>query len=88
MRTVRYTTQFKKDVKRAHQRGLDMEIMKGVIATLAQVEVLDSRFRDHALLGQYAGTRECHLQPDWLLIYRIIGEELVLVRTGSHVDLF
>lgn len=88
MRTVRYTTQFKKDIKRVQRRGRDLDIMKGVITSLAQGTVLDTRFRDHALLGQYTGMRECHLQPDWLLIYRILDEELILTRTGSHADLF
>lgn len=88
MRTVRYTSQFKKDLKLVQRRGRNVVKLKEAIGTLARGESLDARYRDHALMGQFAGTRECHLQPDWLLIYRIIDEDLILVRTGSHADLF
>ena len=65
-----------------------MDALKGVVAKLANEEPLEHRFRDHALTGNYVGTRECHLQPDWLLIYRLVDDNLILVRTGSHADLF
>jgi mRNA interferase YafQ len=59
-----------------------------VIAKLAAGEALDAKFKDHAIQGDYVGTRDCHVNPDWLLIYAIIGDELHLVRTGSHTELF
>jgi mRNA interferase YafQ len=86
--TVRYTSQFKKDLKLAQRRGHSVEKLKEIIQILARGESLNARYRDHALLGQYTGTRECHVQPDWLLIYRIVDDDLILVRTGSHADLF
>ena len=88
MRIVRFTAKFKKDIKRIKRRGKDTEILRTVITHLVTDGQLDIIYRDHALSGNYAGTRECHLQPDWLLIYRLIDNELVLVRTGTHADLF
>jgi mRNA interferase YafQ len=88
MRTVRFTSQFKKDLKRAKRRGKDTTVLKTVLAKLANEETLAPRFRDHALTGNYAGTRECHLEPDWLLIYRLLDDNLILIRTGTHADLF
>ncbi|VAW42535.1 mRNA interferase YafQ [hydrothermal vent metagenome] len=88
MRTVRYSSRFKKDLKRVKRRGADVNILQIVIKKLAHDEVLDAKYSDHALIGNYAGTRECHLKPDWLLIYRLVNDQLILVRTGSHADLF
>lgn len=90
MLKVRYTAQFKKDFKRAKKRGLPMEELKVVLECLAAERPLDLRYRDHALTGEYAMFRECHIRPDWLLIYRIHNEvmELIAQRTGSHSDLF
>jgi mRNA interferase YafQ len=88
MRSIRYTSQFKKDVKRAKKRGKDMGKLKEVIELLVGGEELDSRYRDHALIGNYRGARDCHLEPDWLLIYEVNEEELILIRTGTHSDLF
>ena len=90
MLKIRYTAQFKKDFKRAKKRGLPMEELKAVLECLAAEEPLDAGYRDHALAGEYAMFRECHIRPDWLLIYRIHGEvmELIAQRTGSHSDLF
>lgn len=88
MRTVRFTSKFKKDLKRIKRPGKDQSILQSVIKKLAHDERLEPKYRDHALSGNYAGTRECHLQPDWLLIYRLLDTELILVRTGSHADLF
>jgi mRNA interferase YafQ len=84
------TTQFKKDYKLAKKRGLNMRELQSVLDTLCAQEVLDKKFRDHALSGRYRGFRECHIRPDWLLIYAIDGDKLVLVasRTGTHSDLF
>jgi len=88
MRTIIYTNQFKRDFKRIQKQNKDIEKLKIVIAQLAVGEALDEKFKDHALQGDYVGTRDCHVNPDWLLIYAIIGDELRLVRTGSHTELF
>lgn len=87
---VKTTTQFKKDYKLAVKRGLKISLLKDVIATLAMGETLPDKNRDHALTGNWIGHRECHILPDWLLIYRIEDDVLVLTlaRTGTHSDLF
>lgn len=87
---VKVTTQFKKDYKLATKRGLKMELLEEVVASLATGETLSERKKDHALAGNWAGYRECHILPDWLLVYRIEDEVLVLIltRTGTHSDLF
>ena len=89
MLKVRYSTKFKKDFKLAKQRGLPMQALKTVIAKLAAGIPLEEKHRDHALTGNYAMFRECHIRPDWLLIYRINDMELELIahRTGTHSDL-
>ena len=88
--TVKPTTQFKKDFKLAIKRGLRIELLEDIIAALAMGEALPEKNRDHALTGTWTGHRECHILPDWLLVYRIEEEVLVLTltRTGSHSDLF
>ena len=88
--TVKPTTQFKKDFKLAMKRGLKIELLEDVIAALAMGETLPEKHKDHALTGNRVGHRECHVLPDWLLIYRIEDEVLVLTlaRTGTHSDLF
>ena len=88
--TVKPTTQFKKDFKLAMKRGLKIELLEEVIAALAMGEALPEKYKDHALTGNWVGHRECHVPPDWLLIYRIEDEVLVLTlaRTGTHSDLF
>lgn len=88
--TVKPTSQFKKDYKLAKKRGLKLELLKDVIAKLAMGEALPEKNRDHALTGNWVGHRECHIQPDWLLVYRIEDDVLVLTlaRTGTHSDLF
>jgi len=90
MYTVKPTSRFQKDVKKAQKRGLDMELLTSVIKKLAAGEELPARNRDHALIGEYTGCRECHIQPDWLLIYEVEQEALFLylIRTGTHSDLF
>jgi mRNA interferase YafQ len=75
-------------VKRAKRRGKDLAKLRHVLEALAAGETLAGRYRDHTLVGQYKGTRECHLEPDWLLIYESTEDEVILVRTGSHSDLF
>ena len=84
------SNQFKKDLKLAKKRGLNLNHLRDAVNTLAQQKKLEDRYRDHNLTGVYQGLRECHIEPDWLLIYRIDGNalELFLFRTGTHSDLF
>ena len=90
MLTIKYQTAFKRDYKRIKKRGYDTRLLAKVIALLAEGKVLPAEYRDHALTGSYKDCRECHIAPDWLLIYAIGEEELVLylMRTGTHSDLF
>lgn len=87
---VKPTTQFKKDFKLAMKRSMKIELLEEVIAMLAMGETLPDKHKDHALTGNWVGHRECHILPDWLLIYRIEDEVLVLTlaRTGTHSNLF
>ena len=84
------SNRFKKDLKLAIRRGYKIELLDEVVRKLVSEEELEERYRDHALGGNYKGLRECHITPDWLLIYEIIDSELVLYfsRTGTHSDLF
>ena len=88
--TVRPTSRFQKDLKRIAKRGYNTELLTAVIKKLANGEPLAQKHRDHALTGDYAGCRECHITPDWLLIYEISNDTLLLylTRTGTHSDLF
>ncbi len=88
--TVKLTTQFKKDFKLAMKRGLKIELLENVITSLAMGESLPTKNKDHALAGNWSGYRECHILPDWLLVYRLEDNILVLTltRTGTHSDLF
>jgi mRNA interferase YafQ len=88
MKLIRRTSQFKRDVKRMKKRGADLSAFKEVIQRIASGQELDPKHRDHALVGQYRGARECHIAPDWLLIYELAESEIVLIRTGAHADLF
>lgn len=88
MRSIRRDTQFKRDVKRITKRGKDTNKLKKIIRFLVKAEKLPLESKDHQLKGTLKDCRECHIEPDWLLIYRIEGSELCLVRTGSHSDLF
>ena len=90
MLTIKYQAAFKKDYKRIVKRGDDMRLLEKVIELLANQKPLPEKNRDHQLSGDYAGCRECHITPDWLLIYEVADEELILylTRTGSHSDLF
>jgi len=88
MKIIRRTSHFKRDVKRMQRQGKDLGKLKGVLESLVRGERLAPKYRDHVLVGQYKGTRECHIEPDWLLIYELTEDELVLIRTGSHSDLF
>lgn len=84
------SNQFKKDLKRAKKRGFNFERLTEIVNMLAAQKKLPERYRDHNLVGEYSGFRECHVQPDWLLIYRIDDDQLglFLFRTGTHADLF
>lgn len=88
MKNFRRTTQFKRDVKRLQQQGKDLQKLKNTLNHLVDEEELPLNYRDHVLVGQYKGTRECHIEPNWLLIYESAGSAIVLIRTGSHQDLF
>lgn len=84
------SNQFRKDLRRAEKRGCKMGHLREVVNTLAQEKKLDEKYHDHGLTGNYRGFRECHIEPDWLLVYRINCDELelFLFRTGTHSDLF
>jgi len=88
MKKISRTNRFKKDVKKMKKRGKSFDVFKKIVQQLAQGEPLDKKFRDHKLIGNYVGARECHIEPDWLLIYEDHDDELILVRTGTHSDLF
>ena len=87
---VKFTNVFKNDIKRAKKQKKSLEKLYTVIETLANGEKPEAKYRDHGLSGIYAGVRECHIEPDWLMIYEIVDEVLVLMlyRLGSHSDLF
>lgn len=87
---VKFTTQFKKDYKLALKRRLKIELLQDVVTALAMGKPLPEQNKDHSLTGKWMGYRECHILPDWLLIYRIDEDVLVLTltRTGTHSDLF
>lgn len=90
MLRIRYHASFKKDYKKIVKRGYDIKLMEHIITKLARGEQLPENNKDHPLSGAYAGCRECHITPDWLLIYKIDKGELILylTRTGTHSDLF
>lgn len=90
MLTIKYQTAFKRDYKRIKKRGYDLRLLEDVIALLAQEQELPPAYRDHVLTGDYSGCRECHIAPDWLLVYEVLQDELLLylTRTGTHSDLF
>lgn len=83
-----YKTKFKKDLKLVTKRGKSISKFKTVIRQLIEEKPLEPKYNDHPLKGNYVDTRECHIEPDWLLVYMIKGESITFVRTGSHADLF
>lgn len=87
---VEFTNKFKKELKIAKKQNKDLNKLYDVIEKLANGEALDIKYRDHELAGKYKGTRECHIEPDWLLVYEIKDEILVLIlyRLNSHSELF
>lgn len=90
MLKLRTTARFRKDYDRIKRRGYQLSLLQDVLEKLCAQEILEMKYRDHALTGSYKGFRECHIEPDWLLIYAIDRGELILVasRTGTHADLF
>ena len=83
-----YTKQFQKDIKMIKKRGKDIDKLKYVIVQPVNEKSLDKKYGEHKLIGSYKGRRECHIETDWLLIYKIIEKEIIFERTGSHSDLF
>lgn len=90
MLTIKYQAAFKRDYKRIKKRDYNIRLLEQVIALLAEGQELPASYRDHALTGDYSGCRECHIAPDWLLVYEVLQDELLLylTRTGTHSDLF
>ena len=90
MYTVKFTSSYKKSYNLMKKRGLDLSLLDDVVDILRQGKTLDKKYKDHLLKGEYAGFHECHIKPDWLLIYLIENDvlTLTLVDTGSHSDLF
>lgn len=90
MYKIRPTVKFQKDLKRIQKRGYNISLLTDVLNILANGEKLPRKYKDHNLIGNYKNCRECHITPDWLLIYEISNEELILylTRTGTHSDLF
>ena len=84
------TSRFQKDIKRIQKRGYQIQLIQEVVRKLSNGETLEPKYKDHPLSGDYIGCRECHITPDWLLIYEIYEDELILylTRTGTHSDLF
>ena len=83
-----YSRQFEQDLKRMMKQGKKGEKIKAVMRKLINEDKLEPRYRDHQLVGSYKGRRECHIEPDWLLIYKQSSEEIIFERTGTHADLF
>lgn len=88
MRHPIYKKKFKQDFKRITKRGYDIKKLQTVVDVLLQRKTLDKKYLDHPLKGEYADCRECHIEPDWLLIYLIEKKDIIFVRTGTHADLF
>ncbi len=88
MRTPAYTRQFEKDIKRMRRRGKNLEKLKLIVGCLVAEEPLDPLHREHKLVGNRQGRRECHVESDWLLIYKVEERRIIFERTGKHADLF
>lgn len=88
MRTPSYTTQFERDLRLMQRRGKDLKKLKSILRRLIDGEPLSRRYQDHPLIGNYKGRRECHIESDWLLIYKVVDDEIIFERTGTHSDLF
>ena len=90
MFTIQYTNKMKRDVKRVSKRGRDISKLTAALNLLASGEQMPENYKDHPLKGEMRGYRECHIEPDWLLVYQIVQDKLVLLAsgTGTHTDLF
>ncbi len=90
MLTLVTTSKFRKDYKAMKKRGYDLKLLENVLDTLLNEIPLEEKYRDHTLVGNYEGFRECHIQPDWLLIYKVVNDKAILIAsgTGTHSDLF
>ena len=90
MYTINYTNKFKKDVKRCHKRGLDLDLLRNAVKILAETGKLPPEYKPHPLKGNYKNRMECHIQPDWLMVWLQNDDELILLftDTGTHSDLF
>ncbi len=85
---LHYTTQFKKDYKKAKKQSKDLSKLKNIIEKLVGQQPLEPKFKDHQLTGNWKGHRDCHIESDWILIYRLTDSALILERTGTHSELF
>jgi mRNA interferase YafQ len=85
---LHYTTQFKKDYKKIKKQNKDLSKLRVVIEKLVNQQTLESKYKDHQLTGNWKGHRDCHIEPDWLIIYQLTDNALILERTGSHSELF
>ncbi len=88
MLTPVWSGRFKRDVRRAKKRGKDTDQLRAVLSLLIEQKPLPASYNDHPLRGDWSGFRDLHIEPDWLLLYRVQGDELQLARTGTHADLF
>jgi mRNA interferase YafQ len=85
---LHYTTQFKKDYKKVKKQNKDLSKLRGVIEKLVDQQTLAPKYKDHQLTGNWKGHRDCHIEPDWILIYQLTDNALILERTGTHSELF
>lgn len=88
MRKPNFTKPFEKDVKRMRKRGKNLQKLNMIMTELIFEKPLEKQYKDHILIGNYKGRRECHIDPNWLLIYKLSDDEIIFERTGTHSDLF
>jgi mRNA interferase YafQ len=88
VRAIHETSQFRKDIKRLKKRGKDLAKLKEIVLRIVEGQPLEPKHRDHPLTGHWSGSRDCHIEPDWLLLYRADDNMLYLERSGTHSDLF
>ena len=86
--TIYYTSQFKRDYKKIKKQNKDLKKLKTIIEKLASGEKLEPKYRDHQLIGEFKDYRDCHIEPDWLIIYKKTSDTIIFERTGSHSELF